>query len=176
MTRFLLIALLLVAFGSSRSYGQLSDASKAVAVMKARYVYHFATQIDWPTELKKGNFTIGVYGEDNLYDALVKDLSSRKRSDQPFKIVKYKSAAEIKNCHIIVLGKTKSSDLSTISKAVKGKGTLIVTDKSGLIEGGSMINFVYPNSRTRFEVNKSNAEKNKLVIGKQITSMATVVK
>lgn len=160
----------------SKANAQLNSATKAVAVKKAYFVYHFATNIDWPTELKKGNFTIGVYGEDELYDALVRDLSSRKRSDQPFKIVKYNSVSDVSSCHMIVVGKRKSADMTALSRKLKGKGTLIVSDKSGMLDKGSMINFVYPSSRTRIEVNKSNAETNKLVIGKQITSMATIVK
>lgn len=173
MKRFLVIAILfigLVSSGLSQSNGK-----KAVAAQKALFFYSFATQIDWPQEYKSGNFVIGIYGDHELYTQLVSRLSSSKRGNQPFKIVEYKSASEIKECHILYVDESKSAVLATMKKTLRATSTLVITDKSGLLGGGAMINFVYPNNRTMFELSKSNAEKSKLVIGKQISSLAVEV-
>lgn len=170
MRRFLVIAFVLLGM-STVGFGQ-GGAQKAVAAQKAVFFYSFATQIDWPTEFKSGNFVIGIYGDHELYTQLVSRLSSSKRGVQPFKIVEYKAAGDIKDCHILYVGASKSDVLASIKKGLRSSSTLIITDKSGLLEDGSMINFVYPGNRTMFELNKINAEKSKLVIGKQISSFA----
>jgi len=149
-----------------------SNGKKAVAAQKALFFYSFATQIDWPAEFKTGNFVIGIYGDHELYTQLVSRLSSSKRGNQPFKIVEYKSSSEIKNCHILYIDESKSDILSSKKKQLRANSTLVITDKKGLLDDGSMINFVYPNNRTMFELSKANAEKSKLVIGKQISSLA----
>ncbi len=173
MRRILAIALL--AFGLvGMSFGQ-TDGKRAVAAQKALFFYSFATQIDWPSEFKTGNFVIGIYGDHELYSQLVSRLSSSKRGNQPFKIVEYKSASEIKDCHMLYVDGTKSDILTSMKKTLRNSSTLIITDKSGLLVDGAMINFVYPNNRTMFELSKSNAEKSKLVIGKQISSLAVQV-
>jgi hypothetical protein len=151
------------------------DGKKAVAAQKALFFYSFATQIDWPQEFKSGNFTIGIYGDHELYSQLISRLSSSKRGNQPFKIVEFKSEAEIKNCHILYIDASKSEVLASIKKKLRASSTLIITDKSGLLDDGAMINFVYPSKQTMFELSKSNAQKSKLVIGKQIASLAIEV-
>ena len=149
-----------------------SNGKQAVAAQKALFFYSFATQIDWPAEFKTGNFVIGIYGDHELYKQLVSRLSSSKRGNQPFKIVEYKSSSEIKNCHILYIDESKSDVLSSKKKELRSNSTLVITDKKGLLDDGSMINFIYPNNRTMFELSKATAEKSKLVIGKQISSLA----
>jgi hypothetical protein len=168
--RFLVIAFVL--FGMSTIGYSQGSAQKAVAAQKAVFFYSFATQIDWPSEFKSGNFVIGIYGDNELYKILVSRLSSSKRGVQPFKIIEYKTASEIKGCHILYVGASKSDVLPSVKKGLRSSSTLIITSKSGLLDDGSMINFVYPGNRTMFELNKINAEKSKLVIGKQISSFA----
>lgn len=173
MRRFLVIAIFTVGLVFT-GFGQ-TNGKKAVAAQKALFFYSFATQIDWPAEFKTGNFVIGIYGDHELFNQLVSRLSSSKRGNQPFKIVEYKSASEIKECHILYVDASKSDILSSMRKSLRTSATLIITDKSGLLGDGAMINFVYPNNRTMFELSKSNAEKSKLVIGKQISSLAVEV-
>jgi len=153
-----------------------NSARKAVAAQKALFFYSFATQVDWPEKFKSGNFVIGVYGDKELYEQLVNKLSSSKRGNQPFKIVEYQNEDEIKGCHILYIDETKSEIVSSKRKTLKVNSTLVITNKKGVLVDGSIINFVYPNKMTMFELSKSNATKSKLVIGKQISSLAVAVK
>ena len=153
-----------------------NNARKAVAAQKALFFYSFATQVDWPEKFKSGNFVIGVYGDKELYEQLVNKLSSSKRGNQPFKIVEYQSEEDIIGCHILYIDETKSAIVSSKRKSLKTNSTLVITNKKGVLVDGSIINFVYPNKMTMFELSKSNATKSKLVIGKQISSLAVSVK
>ena len=117
MKRLVAIALVLLTI-SSIGYSQ-SNGKQAVAAQKALFFYSFATQIDWPTEYKSGNFIIGIYGDHELYAQLVRRLSSSKRGNQPFKIVEFKTASEIKNCHILYVDESKSAVLTAKNKELR---------------------------------------------------------
>tara|TARA_B100001939_G_scaffold32126_1_gene25105 strand:+ start:1016 stop:1540 length:525 start_codon:yes stop_codon:yes gene_type:complete len=172
--RVLIIITVSLLFLSASGYGQ-GGARKAVAAQKAIYFYSFATQVDWPEKFKSGNFVIGVYGDKELFQQLVSKLSSSKRGSQPFKIVEFNSPDDIGECHILYVDETKSDVISSKRKILKTNSTLVITSKKGVLVDGSIINFVYPSNRTMFELSKSNATKSKLVIGKQISSLAVEV-
>lgn len=155
---------------------QSNRGKEAVAAQKALYFYSFATGCDWPDEFRSGNFVIGIYGDNELYSRLVEKLSSSKRGIQPFEIIEFKKASEIKECHILYVDETKKDVLPSKRKALRSSATLIITNEKGILDAGSMINFVYPSTLTMFEVSKTNASKSKLVIGKPISSLAVAVR
>ena len=155
---------------------QLSSAKKARAMQKAVYFWNFAQGCDWPDEHRSGNFVIGIYGDNELFTALIKGYSSLKRGSQPFKIVEINEVSQINGCHMLYVDETKKNVLESKRKALKSSATLIITNQKGILNEGSMINFVYPTPLTEFEVSKSNASKSKLVIGKDISSMAVAVR
>ncbi|MBL4705998.1 MAG: YfiR family protein, partial [Flavobacteriales bacterium] len=105
-------------------YCQL-NGKQAVAAQKALFFYSFATQIDWPSEFKSGNFVLGIYGDHELFSQLVSRLSSSKRGNQPFKIVEFKSSSEIKECHILYVDASKSQILAAKNKELRKSSTLI---------------------------------------------------
>ena len=77
---------------------------------------------------------------------------------------------------MLYVDEAKKNVLESKRKALKSSATLIITNQKGILNEGSMINFVYPTPLTEFEVSKSNASKSKLVIGKDISSMAVAVR
>jgi hypothetical protein len=77
--------------------------------------------------------------------------------------------------HIIFLLSESSEILKEISSKYKGKGTLIVTEKSGLAKMGSAINFVAIDSKLKFEYNKTNAVKAGLKTSDELKSLAIAV-
>jgi hypothetical protein len=70
----------------------------------------------------------------------------------------------------------KNSDkIVDLVKKYKSKSTLIVSEKEGKLKDGSMINFVWRESKLKLEISKTNAEKHKLTIGQSLTSIADKV-
>jgi hypothetical protein len=55
---------------------------------------------------------------------------------------------------------------------VGDKGTLVVTEKGGLLEKGAAINLVIKNKKIAFEVKKSNISKYNLSYSTDLTSLA----
>lgn len=169
--RFKLYILSLISFVVLCSQSQPDINSN----LKARYIFNFANMIEWPAAVGKGNFNIGVLGEStNLYTELSK-YNSKSVGSQAIKVTPYTDAASVIPCHILFITKEQSDKTSAMVKKFKAKGTLVITEKEGALKDGSIINFVFRNSRQTYELSKTNAVKHKLIIGKQLTELATKV-
>lgn len=170
MKRLLHISLLLGLFLSLTSFIQ---PNKDVNLrLKAVYVYKFAQYTDWPKEFKAGDFIIGVFGDDRLYDEMQKSFSNKMIGSQTIKIRKYSSINEVEESHILFVADKYSSNVAALAKKYKSKCTLIVSEKDGVLKDGAIINFVNKGTSLKYEISKTNAGKHKLTIGQTLTSSA----
>lgn len=169
-----MLALVLVGWTSSPpATTQMRDTRSSV---KALYIYNFATLIDWPVDYRKGNFVIGVYGStEGVYTELTKKYAGKAIGSQEIVVEAYSSSSEIDKAHILFVTEEKSSQVSSLVSKFKSKSTLIVTEKSGYLNKGAIINFVLDGSKQSFEISKSNAKKHNLVIASKLTSLAIKV-
>lgn len=146
------------------------------AKIKAVFLYNFTKYIEWPPAYKEGNFVIGVLGTNATLMAELNKLASAKMAGtQKFEIRNLTSFEGSTKCHILYIQPDKGGDLAEVVSKVKGKSTLIVTEKPGLARQGSAINFVVQDNKTKFELNKANAEKYNLKVSSNLSSLAIVI-
>ena len=143
--------------------------------VRALYIYNFTNMVEWPKELRSGNFNIGVLGESNLYNELNTKYAGKSVGSQSIKISQFKSSGDVSVCHILFITKEFNNKIGELVKKFKPKSTLIVTEKEGALKEGSVINFIIRNNRQSYELSKTNATKHKLTIGKQLTELAVKV-
>lgn len=152
---------------------QMKDTRSPV---KALYLYNFATLIDWPSDYRKGNFVIGVYGtKDGVYDNLKSKFEGKAIGSQEIIIKNFTSTSQIDLAHILYVTPAKSTEIGSLNSAFKGKSTLLVTERDGNLSKGAAINFVVNGSSQKFEISKSNAQKHKLVIADRLLNLAIKV-
>lgn len=152
---------------------QMKDTRSPV---KALYIYNFATLIDWPTEYRKGDFIIGVYGsKEGVYDNLKMKFEGKAIGSQEIVVKSFSSSSQISKTHILYVTPKNSSQISSLNSQFKGKSTLIVTEKDGNLNKGAAINFVVKGTSQKFEINKSNAKKHKLIIADRLLNLAVNV-
>lgn len=152
---------------------QMKDTRSPV---KALYLYNFATLIDWPTDYRKGDFIIGVYGsKEGVYDNLKMKFEGKAIGSQEIVVKSYSSKSQISKAHILYVTPKNSSQITSLNTQFKGKSTLIVTEKVGNLNKGAAINFVVKGTSQKFEINKSNAKKHKLVIADRLLNLAVNV-
>lgn len=144
--------------------------------LKALMIFQFATQIDWPKKYKEGSFVVGIYGNDELFEAVKKSHSTKSVGNQPLKILKFSSQEEIKKCHILFIGEKKSSSVKSLVSKYKSSGTLVISEYATGLKDGAIINFVVSNNQNRYELSKTNAQKQDLVINSKIIGYAIGVK
>ena len=154
----------------------LDDKDNTNAHIKATFIYNFTRYIEWPADYKKGTFIIGVLGETRMWHELTTMKQKTSRGNQPFEITKYSSVNSIKKCHIIFVAKSRSHELGLVVGKVKNFKTLIITEKAGLIDKGSGINFVINNNKQGFEINRSSIKEHGLSMSSNLVAFATVVK
>lgn len=154
----------------------LQDPNSSNAKLKASFIYNFTKYIDWPEKYKEGNFVIGVLGTTSFYNDLTTLLNTKTVGSQRFEIKSFTSADAVSGiCHILFVPAENSSMLPDVLKKIKGKSTLIVTEKPGLAKQGAAINFVVENNKQRFELNKANIEKYNLKVSTTLTALAIQV-
>ena len=152
---------------------QMRDTRSPV---KALYLYNFATLIDWPADDRKGNFVIGVYGsKEGVYDNLKTKFEGKAIGSQEIVIKNFTSSSQIDEAHILYVTPMKSSSYPSLETKFKNKSTLMVTEKDGYLSKGAAINFVVSGTSQKFEINKSNAKKHKLIIADRLLNLASKV-
>jgi hypothetical protein len=152
---------------------QMKDTRSPI---KALYLYNFATLIDWPSDYRKGDFVIGVYGnKEGVYENLKGKYEGKAIGSQEIVVKSYTSVSQISKAHILYVTPTKSSAITSLNSKVKSESTLVVTEKDGYLNKGAAINFVLNGTSQKFEISKSNAKKHKLVIADRLLKLASKV-
>lgn len=142
--------------------------------LKAAFIYNFATLIDWPANRKSGEFVIAVYGDDAVFKELKGRYSAKSVGSQKIKLIKYSSVSEVGKSHILFVGESKKKEVSSCKSKSYSYNTLLVTEVVGGLSKGAIINFMGP-SGVNYEISKSNAKKNKLVVASRLLNLAKKV-
>lgn len=138
-------------------------------------VYNFMKYVNWPATAGTGDFVIGVIGEGDVFDTLNKWYGTKSKGTQKISIKQFSSAAEITDCHVLYVGKSKSSKFADIKAKVAGKTTLVITDKPGLGKKGSCINFKIIGGKLKFELNQEAVGQAQLKVSSQLSGMAILI-
>jgi len=110
-----------------------------------------------------------------MYKILNDWYGGKPRGSKTYVIKKFNSAAEVTDCHVFYIDKTKSNDFDFVNDKVKGKGTLVITDKFALGVKGSAINFKMVDNKLKFELNPKAIEASNLKVSGALTSMAILI-
>ena len=168
MFKTLALAALLI---SGNAYAQERSVEEVYSMM----VYNFTKYVQWPDHAGSGEFVIGVVGSTEIHKILSDWYGGKPRGSKTYVIKKFNSAAEVTDCHVVYIDKSKSNDFDAVNNKVKGKGTLVITDKNGLGEKGSSINFKMIDNKLKFELNQKAIEGSNLKVSGALTSMAILI-
>jgi hypothetical protein len=135
-------------------------------------VYNFTRYIDWPQEQAANDFYIDVIGHKSVYDKLKEISAGRKVGNRNISVRFLETVDKITSSEILFVGFWQSKEMPKILEKVKSAPTLIITEKDGLIESGSALNFVIRNNTIKFEVKKANILKYGLVMSETLEQMA----
>jgi hypothetical protein len=164
---FFIAALLLVNFCA---FSQINSVAEA----KSIYIYNFSRMVQWPTESYSNGFTIGVIGANEVYSYLVPYVKNKKVGNLPITVKKFDDASGLSQCNIIYVGNSKIQHFSEIVSRLQGSNSLIITEKKGMINSGAAIDLYIDldQSKIKFVLNASNAEKYDLTVSKGLSDMA----
>ena len=126
--------------------------------IKAAYLYNFIRYIEWPSSAFKdaeSPFVVGLLGK--VHPDLDRSLASiekkKKVRGRAIKIRRFKSAEEIKDCHVVFL--RESLDNKIVKAAIErldANPVLVVGESSDFLKQGGGINFLMTNNKVRFRL------------------------
>lgn len=143
------------------------------AIVQASYIYNIAKLVEWKDPaLKSGNFKIGVIGNTNLYQELIKKYATKSIGKQPIEVLKLPRSADVETCHILFIGQADLNLMPALYKHLKGRSTLLITEHQGPLEDGSTVNFVRVANTLKYEISLVNAGHHKLEVGTTLVNLA----
>lgn len=138
-------------------------------------VFNFVKYVQWPTNDNNKEFVIAVVGNTEMFNTLNTWYSGKPKGNKTYVIKKFNSAAEVTDCQVVFIDHSKSGEFDAINNKVKGKGTLVVTDRNGLGTKGSCINFTTVEDKLRFELNQHAFESSNLKVASTLSNMAILI-
>ena len=79
------------------------------------------------------------------------------------------------DCAVVYIDKSKSGEFESVNNKVKGKGTLVVTDRNGLAAKASCINFKTVDDKLKIELNQKAIEAANLKVSSALTALAILI-
>ena len=155
--------------------GNVFGQDKPLHEVYSMMVYNFVKYVQWPANSGSGDFVIGVVGNTEMYNTMAKWYNGNKIGTHTCVVKQFKSAADVSDAQVIFIDRSKSGEFDDINSKTKGKNTLIVTDKNGLGERGSSINFKVVDSKLKFELNQKALEASNLKVASSLAAMAILI-
>jgi hypothetical protein len=168
MRKIFLVALVASFWAISQAWSQ--DGNYRV---HAVFLYNFTKYVQWPAEAQSGDFVIGVVGNSDIYDELVRITAGKTAGSQKIVVTKFKSADAVTNCHMVFVPATENFE--KVQAKVAGKPVLLISEKPGLAQKGSNINFVIKDNKWRFELNENATRNAGLKIATELSKLAIAV-
>jgi PAS domain S-box len=155
---FKILSLLVFLFCFVRVYPQQVTDDQ----IKTGYIFNFLKYIQWENEEKIDTFKIAVYGEDYALINTLKSIERLQAKGKPVRVIIFKSLGDIEYSHILLITNDRISFVHDIFTLIKGRNTLLVTDRCEYPRY-VMVNFTYnENSKIQFEINTQNMEEARL--------------
>lgn len=144
------------------------DESDTVAILKASYIFKFATSNDWPESVKKGAFKIAIYGSENVFRELTNKYATKPIGSQNLEVTLLEKPELPEFYHVVFVAGKDAEGLKKIVKSSAGQPTLLVSDGRDNLKNGSTISFVTVDNTTRYIINTDEAQKRKISLGSTI--------
>jgi hypothetical protein len=154
--------------------GNLFAQDRPLHEVYSMMVFNFTRYVQWP-EGESKEFVIGVLGNNDMYNTLNTWYGGKPRGTKTYVVKKFNSAADVTDCDVLFIDKMKSFEFESATNKVKGKSTLVITDKNGLGERGSSINFKTVDNKLKFELNQKAIEGSNLKVSGTLSSMAILI-
>jgi hypothetical protein len=146
------------------------------AKIKAVYIYNFTRYFEWPSDKREGNFIISTVGSNTGLTSELQKLAEKKMvGNQKIELKSATTLSDAGQCNIVYLIGDNSTLLKDAVTKYKGKGTLVICEKSGMAKAGAVINFIIDDNKQTFELNTASATKVGLKVSGNLKDLAKSV-
>lgn len=145
--------------------------------IKAAYLYKFAGYVEWPDSAfaDAGTpLTIGVIEGGEVAAELNRLRVGRQVKNRPLDVKILKPGEPVTGVHILFVGRSASERFRQLAH-LQSQPVLTVTESSGGLATGSIINLVPVGENIRFEISIPHAERSGLTISARLLGVALKV-
>ena len=138
------------------------------------FIYNFSKYIEWPAPQANEDFVIWVVGNEQAYQQMY-SISEKKQTIKNQKLVvkKCNSVDEVQRGNIIFITKSAQVTSEQRIQELGKKGILVITEREGMAQKGSHINFITTNaSKIGFELNTTSTQYAGLRVASALTALA----
>jgi hypothetical protein len=153
---------------------QVEEAVYSLEEVKAAFLYHFSSYVEWPAGQDTGELTIAVIGDDPVADALALFLRGRTIQGRQPRLRRLNNFDNLDGVQVLYIGPAENWRLDAWLEHVRERPVLVVTDEMNL-HPGAMVNFQMLDRRLRFEVSLPAAEAVGLNLSSRLLSAAARV-
>jgi len=147
--------------------------------LKSAYLYRFATYITFPAtafQTLDSPFVIGVLGPDPLGNDFKKIARVKKIGNRTIVIRNYRSATEIKECHILFMSRELPIEEQVAAlKLLAGRNILFVGDTPNFLTDGGVICFVVVQNKIQIHICTSAYKREKLEVSSKLLRISTIL-
>lgn len=147
--------------------------------VKAAFLYNFAKFVDWPSERftsQSSPVIIGTLANDTFDSILERTVASRTAQGRPVVVRRLQQLSEdTLQCHVVFVGSSKREAIADLLRLTKDANVLTVSETEGFAQRGGIMNFVFSDSKIRFEVNNLSAKRSGLRISSKLLQLAANV-
>jgi hypothetical protein len=144
--------------------------------VKAAFLYNFPKFVAWPARRApvENVLTLCVLGP-NPFGKALEILQGKPVGTMVWRVVLADSKTNLRECPVLFISASDSSNLSQILEGIKGAPILTVGDSEGYAGRGVVINFYLEDNKVRFEINVEASRLAGLTISSQLLKLARIV-
>jgi hypothetical protein len=128
-------------------------------IIKAAYIERITRFIEWPSGESlpaSDQFVIGVYGENELYSALIEVFKEKLIKEHKVRIIAIKSPEQINDCNLCYISQKAKPMINAIIATANSSGVLLFAETDGFCKAGVHINFYIEDEKLKFEINETS--------------------
>lgn len=176
----MLISLLATAgFGQTPTAPGQAEVVDREYMMKAAYLYKFATYVRWPDRAfadPNSPFVIAVFGPDPVGDSLRKIAAVKKIEGREIVVRHFKQLGHAGDFHILFMSRAVDSKSQKAAiQQLTGRNVLSVGETKDFLRDGGVIDFLVQENRLRVYISQSAYEREGLWVSAQFLRVVTVL-
>lgn len=139
--------------------------------VKAQFIRHFATFVEWPGS--GSTLRLCILGRDP-FGAALEPIRGAPIRGRKLEIATLEVKDDIHDCQMLFVPPSAERHLERIAALARGAGLLILGDSEGYAQRGAMINFYLEAGKIRFEINLEAIRQSNLKVSSKLLALGRV--
>lgn len=145
--------------------------------LKSVFLYNFCHFIEWPDSAfasPNDPFVIGIVGDDPFGSSLREAVAGEAYRNHPIVIEHYRSAKDIRHCHLLFVARSENSHVDAILGALNSKSVVTIGETEDFLDHGGMIALPTDRNRVRLRIKPSTMRAANLNVSSKLLRVADI--